>query len=162
MATIQFPRKGEGGLGAAPVASARVIDVVVDMANDVEVGATDDLVVVDLPKGTVVLAVGLEQVEAGEEATGTLTGRLGTTAVTEDLDHDDDTGTVVGMLTGTDSDDGSGQDQVLPVVLDDDETLNVLSATAARETGKVRVFAVVLEGTKIPPYARAAVRDTSI
>lgn len=162
MATIQFPRKGAGGLGAAPIASARVIDVVVDFANDVEVGDTDDLVVADLPKGTVVLAVGLEQIEAGDEATGTFTARIGDTAVTGTLDHDDDAGTVIDMIQGTDTDDGNGEDQVLPVILDDEETLNILSATTARETGKARVFAVVLEGTKKPPYAQAAARDTSL
>lgn len=152
MPTIQFPRKGTGKLGAAPIAAARVIDVTVDMANDVTMGtATDDVVVADLPAGTVVVAAGIEQIEAGTEATGTLTARVGSTAVGTALDHDDPAGTV------TDLD----QDEVPLVVPAAGATLNVLGATTARVTGKIRVFAVVLEGTKNPATATAVVRDTS-
>ncbi len=81
MATIQFPRKGVGALAAAPIAGARVIDIVVDLANDVTMAnATDDIVVADLPAGTVVIAAGIEQIVAGEADQGTLAPRVGATA----------------------------------------------------------------------------------
>lgn len=150
MATIQFPRKGVGALAAAPIAGARVIDVVVDLATDVTMGnATDDIVVADLPAGTVVIAAGIEQLVAGTEATGTLAARVGTTAVSGTLDHDDVAGTVT---TAT----AANVPAVVPAA---GATLNVLGATTARVTGKIRVFAIVVEGTLKPAFAEAAARD---
>jgi hypothetical protein len=151
MATIQFPRKGTGALGAAPIAGARVIDVTIDLANDVTMGtATDDIVVADLPAGTVVLAAGIEQIVAGA-AGGTLAPRVGATAVGGTLASDAAVGT---LTTAT----AANVPAVVPAA---GATLNVLGATAARVTGKIRVFAVVVEGTKNPNTATAVVRDTS-
>jgi hypothetical protein len=152
MPTIQFPRKGTGRLGAAPIAGARVIDVTVNLAADVTMGtATDDIVVADLPAGTVVLAAGIEQITAGSAGQGTLAPRVGTTAVGGTLASDAVRGT---LTTATAAN--------LPVVVPAaGATLNVLGATAARTTGAIRVFAVVLEGTMIPNTATAVVRDTS-
>jgi hypothetical protein len=150
MPTIQFPRKGTGKLAAAPIAAARVIDVTVDMANDVTVGTTDDLVVADLPGGTVVVAAGIEQIVAGT-AGNTLAARVGTQAVGATLASDAAVGTVTAPTAA----------QLPRVVPAAGETLNVLSADGSRVTGKIRVWAVVLEGTKIPATATAVVRDTS-
>lgn len=150
MPTVQFPRKGAGGLGAAPIAGARVIDVVVDLANDVTVGTTDDLVVADLPGGTIVIAAGIEQVVAGA-AGNTLAARVGGTAVGATLASDAAVGTVTGATAAN-----------VPVVVPAaGATLNVVSAAASRTTGVIRVFAVVLEGTKQPRRATSVVRDTS-
>jgi hypothetical protein len=152
MATIQFPRKGIATLAAGPVASARVIDVVVDLANDVTIGtATDDVVVADLPAGTIVLAAGIEQLVAGA-AGNTLAARVGTTALSGTLASDAAVGTVT-TLTAANS------PAIVPAA---GATLNILSATAARITGKVRVFAVVLEGTMKPAAPVVAARDTSL
>jgi hypothetical protein len=152
MATIQFPRKGSGGLAAAPVAGARLIDVTVDMAKDVTMAnATDDIVVADLPRGTVVIAAGIEQIVAGA-AGGTLAPRVGTTAVGGTLASDAAVGTVT---TAT----AANLPAVVPAA---GATLNVLGASAVRVTGKIRVWAIVVEGTKSPATASAAVRDTSI
>ena len=151
MATIQFPRKGSGGLGAAPIAGARVIDVVVDLANDVTVGTTDDLVVADLPAGTVVLAAGIEQIVAGS-AGNNLAPRVGATAVGSTLASDAAAGTVT---TAT----AANVPAIVPAA---GATLNVLSSSGSRTTGVVRVFAIVLEGTKQPNRPTAVVRDTSL
>jgi hypothetical protein len=149
MATIQFPRKGVGALAAAPIAGARVIDIVVDLANDVTMaGATDDIVVADLPAGTVVIAAGIEQIVAGL-GSGTLVARVG----------GDEVGTTLvataaaGTITGADPEE-------LPIIVPAaGATLNVLGATAVRVTGKIRVFAIVVEGTLKPAVAEAAARD---
>jgi len=151
MATIQFPRKGQGGLAAAPIAGARVIDVTVDLANDVTMAnATDDIVVADLPAGTVVIAAGIEQITAGT-GTGTLAPRVGATAVGGTLVATDAAGTLTTVT----------QANVPRVVPAAGATLNVQGATAVRTTGKIRVFAIVLEGTKSPNTATAVIRDTS-
>lgn len=150
MATIQFPRKGTGALGAAPIAGARVIDVTVDMANDVTVGTTDDLVVADLPGGTVVIAAGIEQIEAGS-AGNTLAPRVGTQAVGGTLASNAAVGTITTLTSNE-------LPRAVPAA---GATLNVLSASGSRTTGKIRVWAVVLEGTKDPATATAVVRDTS-
>ena len=150
MATIQFPRKGVGALAAAPIAGARVIDVVVDLAKDVTMAnATDDIVVADLPAGTVVLAAGIEQLVAGSAGQGTLAPRVGTTAVGGTLASDAAAGVVT---TAT----AANVPAIVPAA---GATLNVLGATAARVTGKIRVFAIVVEGTLKPAFPEAAARD---
>lgn len=152
MATIQFPKKGGGALAAAPIAAMRVIDVVVDLSKDVVMGtATDDIVVADLPVGTVVVAAGIEQVTAGSEGTGTLVARIGTTAMSATLAHNAAAGTVTATSAAT--------AQIVPA---GGATLNILGATATRLTGKVRVFAVVVEGTFKGWLPQLASRDTTI
>ena len=150
MATLQYPRKNISALATPPVAGARVIDVVVDLTKDVTMGtATDDIVVADLPGGTIVIAAGIEQVTAGSAGQGTLAPRVGATAVGGTLASD----AAVGTLTTTTP---AAIPAVVPLA---GATLNVLGATAARITGKIRVFALVVEGTKSPAEASAASRD---
>jgi hypothetical protein len=150
MATIQFPRKGVGALAAAPIAGARVIDIVVDLANDVTMtSATDDIVVADLPGGTVVIAAGIEQIVAGEADQGTLAPRVGATAVGTTLTSNAAAGTVT---TAT----AAALPAIVPTA---GATLNVLNAGDERLTGKIRVFAIVVEGTLKPAVAEAAARD---
>jgi hypothetical protein len=132
------------------ISEARVIDITVDMANDVTVGTTDDLVVADLPGGTIVLAAGVEQIAAGA-AGNTLAPRIGSQAVGSTLASDAAVGT---LTTAT----AAQLPRVVPAA---GETLNVLSAAGSRVTGKIRVWAVVVEGTKFPATATAVVRDTS-
>jgi hypothetical protein len=152
MATLQFPRKGAGGLAAAPIAGARLIDVTVDLSKDVTMGtATDDIVVADLPGGTVVIAGGIEQVVASA-AGSTLAPRVGTTAIGGTLASD----AAVGTITATTP---AAIPAAVPLA---GATLNVLGATAARTTGVIRVWAVVVEGTRSPTTAVAAARDTSL
>lgn len=151
MATLQFPRKGTGGLAAPMISEARVIDVTVDLANDVTMGtATDDIVVADLPGGTVVIAAGIEQLVVGT-GNGTLVTRVGTTSVSGTLASTVAAGTIT---TAT----AANVPAVVPLA---GATLNVLGATAVRTNGKIRVWAVVVEGTKSPATASAVVRDTS-
>ncbi len=77
MPTLQYPYKGLPILSAPKIASVRVIDVNVRLGTDVTMGtATDDIVVADLPAGTVVLGVGIEQVAVGT-GSGTLVARVG-------------------------------------------------------------------------------------
>jgi hypothetical protein len=151
MATLQFPRKGQGGLASPPVATARVIDVIVDLTKDVTMtNATDDIVVADLPAGTVVLAAGIEQIVAGSAAQGTLVPRVGATTIGGTLASDAAAGVVT---TAT----AANIPLIVPAA---GATLNVLGATAARITGKIRVFAIVAEGTLKPAAPSAAARDT--
>lgn len=114
----------------------RVIDVVVDFAKENAVGATDDLTLFTLPANVLVLALGLEQVVPGVDATNTLTARLGTTALTATLTANAAAGTVVAAATTTAN---------TNIITTTATTVNLLSATAARTTGVVRVVAVVIE-----------------
>jgi len=149
MATIQFPRKGVARLATGPIASARVIEVIVNLATDVVMTtATDDIVVADLPKGSIVVAAGVEQITAGT-GTGTLVARVGTNVMSATLASTAAAGTVTAVGT------------VIPQILTADATLNLLGATATRLDGKVRVFALVVEGLS-PTVPAVAARDTSI
>lgn len=151
MATIQFPKKGTGGLAAAPIAATRVINEVVDMSTDVTMGtATDEIVLVDLPAGTVVVAAGIEQLVAGT-GTGTLAARVGTTSMSTTLLATADAGeTTTAAAVDT---------VVVPTA---GATLNVVGAVAARTTGKIRVWAIVVESQKPGRYGQLAARDTSL
>ena len=149
MATLQFPRKGKIALGAGGGAKVRVIDVIVNLAADVTMGtATDDIVVADLPKGSVVVAAGIEQVSVGT-GTGTLVARVGTTTLSATLASTAAAGTVTAAASA------------VPQILTADATLNVLGATAVRTDGKIRVFAVVVEGLD-PATPAVAARDASV
>lgn len=150
MATLEIPRKGTSALSAAPVAGARMIDVVVNLATDVTMGtATDVINVATLAKGTIVLAAGVEQIVAGT-GTGTLVARVGTTSTSAVLTSTDAAGTVPAGAA------------INPIILGADTQLNLLGATAVRTDGIVRVFAVVVEGTRSPARATSAARDASL
>jgi uncharacterized protein YqfA (UPF0365 family) len=149
MATLQFPRKGVARLSASPIAEVRVLDVELNLATDVVMGtATDDIVLADIPAGTIVLAGGLEQVVAGT-GTGTLVARVGTTTVSATLASTAAAHTVTAGAA------------INPVIATAATTLNLLGATAVRTDGVVRAFWVVVEGLK-PTRTVAAQRDTSL
>ena len=94
MATIQFVNKGQGGLAASPIATTRVIEAIVNLPTDATMTtATDDIVVVDLPAGTVVVAAGIEQLTVGT-GSGTLAARVGTVAMSTTLASTADVGTI--------------------------------------------------------------------
>lgn len=115
----------------------RVIEKIVDFATEAAVGATDHLNLFTLPKGTIVLAAGIEQLEAGVDATNTLAARVGSVAYSATLLANAAVGTVTAQATSTAN---------LNAILTANTDVNILSAVAARTTGKVRVFAVVVEG----------------
>jgi hypothetical protein len=149
MATLQFPRKGVARLCVSPIAEVRVLDVELNLAADVVMGtATDDIVLADIPAGTIVLAGGLEQVVVGT-GTGTLVARVGTTTVSATLASTAAVGTVTAGAA------------INPVITTAAATLNLLGATAVRTDGVVRAFWVVVEGLK-PTRTVAAQRDTSL
>lgn len=111
----------------------RELTWVIDFA-DVTLGATDVLRVALLPKGTVVHAAFLYQVEAGIDATNQVTLSIGGVTTTAVLDADDAAGTVEAVA------DVSGG---APFVLTADGYVSLTSGTAARTTGKVRIVALV-------------------
>lgn len=148
MATLQFPRKGVARLGAAPIASVRVIDVEVNLASDVTMGtATDDIIVADIPAGSIVLAASIEQVVVGT-GSGTLVARIGSTTASATLASTAAVGTVAAAAA------------INTVVTTAASTIGVLGATAVRTDGVIRVFALIVEGLK-PARSIAAQRDTS-
>jgi hypothetical protein len=149
MATLQFPRKGVARLCVSPIAEVRVLDVELNLATDVVMGtATDDIVLADIPAGTIVLAGGLEQVVAGT-GTGTLVARVGTTTISATLAST----AAVGTITA-----GAAVHFVTPTAA---STLNLLGATAVRTDGVVRAFWVVVEGLK-PTRTVSAQRDATL
>jgi hypothetical protein len=149
MATLQFPRKGVARLCASPIAEVRVLDVELNLATDVVMGtATDDIVLADIPAGTIVLAGGLEQVVAGT-GTGTLVARVGTTTISATLAST----AAVGTITA-----GAAVHFVTTTAA---STLNLLGATAVRTDGVVRAFWVVVEGLK-PTRTVSAQRDATL
>lgn len=121
---------------SANLAKVRVIEAEVDFATDTAVGATDDITLFTLPKGVLVLALGLEQITPGVDATNTLAARLGTTAFTATMLANAAAGTVAAAVTTTAN---------TNIITTADTTVNLLSAVAARTTGKVRVTAVIVE-----------------
>ena len=150
MATVNSVRKQTAKIvGTRAVACARRIDFVVDFTKET-LGATDDLALFTLPKGTMVMAIGIEQLEPGVDATNTLVARLGTTAYSAALTANAAAGTFVAQATSTAN---------LNTILTQDTDVNLLSAVAARTTGKVRVFAFILEGAT-PQVATTVDRDT--
>lgn len=151
MATLNSAKRNTSGLLEAGYnRNVRVIDTVVDLSSDVTMGtATDDINLMTLPGGTVVVGVTVQQVAAGT-GTGTLVGRVGTTTVTGTLASTDAAGTVAATVPAA-----------IPLVVPAaGAELNLLGATAVRTTGKVRVVAVVVEGDRSPRQAAIAARDT--
>jgi len=151
MATLLFPRVGATALSAGR-SEARMIDVTVNLASDVTMGtATDDITVANLPGGCVVLAAGIEQVSVGT-GTGTLVARVGSTTVSAVLTATDAALTVPATVPAA-----------IPLVVPlAGATLNVLGATAVRTTGKIRVWAIIVEGVAKPTESTSAVRDATL
>lgn len=151
MATLNSAKRNTSGLLEAGYnRTARVLDFVLDLAADATMGtATDDINLATLPGGSVVLAVTVQQLEAGT-GTGTLVGRVGSVTATGTLASTDAAGTVAATVPAA-----------IPLVVPAaGAELNVLGATAVRTTGKVRVVAVVVEGDRSPRQPEIADRDT--
>lgn len=151
MATLNSAKRNTSGLLEAGYnRTARVLDFVLDLAADATMGtATDDINLATLPGGSVVLAVTVQQLEAGT-GSGTLVGRVGSTTVTGTLGSEAAVGTVAATVPAA-----------IPLLVPAaGAELNVLGATAVRTTGKVRVVAVVVEGDRSPRVAEVADRDT--
>jgi len=151
MPTLNSAKRNTSGLLEAGFQRhARVIDTVLDLSTDVTMGtATDDINLLTLPGGTVVLAVTVQQLVAGT-GTGTLVGRVGSTTVTGTLASTDAAGTVAATVPAA-----------IPLVVPAaGAELNLLGATAVRTNGKVRVVAVVVEGDRTPRQAETVDRDT--
>lgn len=151
MATLNSAKRNTSGLlEAGHNRTARVLDFILDLAADATMGtATDDINLATLPGGSVVLAVTVQQLEAGT-GTGTLVGRVGSVTATGTLASTDAAGTVAATVPAA-----------IPLVVPAaGAELNVLGATAVRTTGKVRVVAVVVEGDRSPRQPEIADRDT--
>lgn len=149
MASLTIPRPGVARMASSPLSAARTISTIVNLASDATMTtATDDITVATLPKGTVVLAAGIEQVTVGT-GTGTLVARVGSTTMSGTLASTASVGTFTANASQ------------VPVILTADTGLNVLGATAVRTDGKIRVWAVVVEGFE-PAYPVVAQRDTSL
>lgn len=151
MATLNSAKRNTSGLlEAGMVRPARVIDFVLDLASDVTMGtATDDINIATLPGGSVVLAVTVQQLEAGT-GSGTLVARVGSTTVTGTLASTATAGTVAATVPAA----------IPAVVPAAGAELNLLGATAVRTDGKVRVVVVVAEGDRSPRQPEIADRDT--
>ena len=151
MATVDSERKitTSNVLAAGYVAGARLVDFLVDFDNvESDLIATNDLALITFPIGTVVLAAGIEQLKVETVGTtNTLVARVGTTTMSATLTAN----AAVGTLTAQ----AAVDTRILAAAAD----LNILAATATRSTGKVRVFAVVVEATK-PQMAAEVDRDT--
>lgn len=163
MAEKDFVRyKEDRQLGAPYLAEMKYLEEYVDftVATNQVAGASDSLNIWELPKGTVVVAAGIEQIVAGS-AGNTLTARVGTVAHSGTLASDAAVGTYA--ATGTVAASGDAEALVIPAgrVLTADTDFNLLSGSAVRSTGVVRVWAVVIETKK--PFARPAlaIRDVS-
>ena len=151
MATLNSAKRNTSGLLEAGYnRTARVLDFVLDLAADATMGtATDDINLATLPGGSVVLALTVQQLEAGT-GTGTLVGRVGSTTATGTLASTATAGTVAATVPAA-----------IPLVVPAaGAELNVVGATAVRTDGKVRVVAVVVEGDRSPRQPEIADRDT--
>jgi hypothetical protein len=151
MPTLNSAKRNTSGLLEAGYnRTPRVLDFVLDLAADATMGtATDDINLATLPGGSVVLALTVQQLEAGT-GSGTLVGRVGATTVTATLGSEAAVGTVAATVPAA-----------IPLVVPAaGAELNVLGATAVRTTGKVRVVAVIVEGDRSPRQAEIVDRDT--
>lgn len=160
MAEIDYVRYNESGkLAANYLPHTRTLDFYVDftvVGNQLP-AASDSLHLAELPKGTVVVAAGIEQLVAGS-AGNTFVARIGTTNLSTALASD----AVAGVNTATSTLALSGNAENIaqvPVVLTADADVNILSASGIRTTGRVRVFVVVQEGTRHFPHPRLAARN---
>jgi len=150
MATLNSAKRNTSGqFDSAEKRFARVIDMVVDLSADATMGtATDDISLITLPAGTMVLSLTLQQVAVGT-GTGTLVGRIGTATVTATLASTAAVGTLAAPASAS-----------LPLVVPvGGLELNVLGATAVRTDGRVRVVAVIVEGDKTPREPITVLRD---
>jgi len=150
MATLTSAKRNTSGqLDNGDKRYARVIDTILDLSADATMGtATDDISLMTLAGGTMVLSLTVQQLVAGT-GTGTLVGRVGSVTLTGTLASTDAVGTVSATVP-------AALPYTVPAA---GAELNVLGATAVRTTGKVRVVAVVVEGDKSPRDPYVVARD---
>jgi hypothetical protein len=141
-------------LAAAYIPRTRTLSFVVDftLAGNQVAGVTDSLNLAELPKGTVVMAGGIEQITAGT-ATNTYTARIGTVALSGTLAGD--------AAAGTQTAAAADATDLRPIVLTADTDFNLLSATAVRIAGVARAWVVVQEANHPFGIPKLAPRDTS-
>lgn len=142
-----------GALASGHIAKPRTLDIYVDFTKTENqlAGATDNLNLFQLPKGTVVIAAGLEQVVAGSSG-NTLAARVGTVAYSATLASD----AAVGVMTAH-VDVSGGHPGQLAAAAD----FNLISASGVRATGVVRAWVVVQEGDRPMGRPKLAARDAS-
>lgn len=142
-----------GGALAKPVGGvARYVEQYIDLTSDVTMTtATDTVDWFQLPAGSVVLAGGLEQITAGD-AGNTLVLRVGTTTLSGTLASDATAGTITATADVT-----GGH----PVIVTTASDVNLLSAAAARVTGKIRAFIWFCEGKRVTGEPGLAARDAT-
>lgn len=152
MANYDLPSYSTGqGMVAKPYLSeVRYAEIYINLAKDVTMTtATDTVDWFQLPKSAVVLGGGLEQITAGD-AGNTLVLRVGTVTLSGTLASDATAGTVTANA------DVSGG---APVILTAASDVNLLSASAARTTGKIRAFVWFCEGKRVTGEPGLAIRD---
>lgn len=152
MANYDLPSYSTGlGMMAKPYLSeVRYAEVYIDLTKDVTMTtATDTVDWFQMAKGSVVLAGGLEQIVAGASG-NTLALRVGTTTLSGTLASDAAVGTTTAQA------DVSGG---APVIVTAAADVNLLSASAARVTGKIRAFIWFCEGKRVTGEPGLAVRD---
>ena len=155
MANYDLPSYSTGnGMMAKPYLSeVRYAEIYIDLTKDVTMTtATDTVDWFQMPKSSVVLAGGLEQITPGA-AGNTLVLRVGTTTLSGTLASDATAGTVTGQA------DVSGG---APVIVTAAADVTLLSATAARTTGKIRAFIWFCEGKRVTGEPGLARRDQLI
>lgn len=139
MANYDLPNynTSDGGVAKGYQPDVRFLERYVDLAPGGDVTmttATDTVDWFQLPAGSVVLAGTIEQITAGA-AGNTLTLRVGTTAISAALASDAVAGTIVA---------GANAGTVVTAASD----VNILSGTAARVTGKIRLAIWFCEGKR--------------
>lgn len=149
-------RVTNGALDAGYNAYVRVLDFVVNLAaidgvSTVMTTATDDIQLATLPAGTMIVGMTVQQIGVGT-GSGTLVGRIGTTALTATLASTAAVGTVAATLPAA----------VPMVVPAGGAELNLLGATAVRTDGSVRVIVTIVEGDRVPRVPVVAPRDATV
>jgi hypothetical protein len=132
------------------LSEVRYAEIYIDLTSDVTMTtATDTVDWFQLPASAVVLAGGLEQITAGT-AGNTLVLRVGTTTLSGTLASDATAGTITANADVTGG---------APVILTAASDVNLLSAAAARVTGKIRAFIWFCEGKRTTGEPGLAIRD---
>jgi hypothetical protein len=151
MANYDLPSYSTGGgmLAKPYLSEVRYAEIYIDLTSDVTMTtATDTVDWFQLPASSVVLAGGLEQITAGD-AGNTLQLRVGTTAIAAALASD----AAAGVVTAT-------VPAALPLNVSSTALdVNLLSASAARITGKIRIFITFIEGKRQTGEPGLAIRD---
>ena len=150
MATLVSTKQNTSGIyDAGNKRFARIIDVIVDLSTDAVMGtATDDISLMTLAGGTMILSLTVQQISVST-GTGTLVGRAGAVTLTGTLASTDAINTYAATVP-------AALPYTVPAA---GAQLNLLGATAVRTTGKVRVVAVLLAGDVSPRESVVATRD---